>query len=71
MDMGNTRVITDTANDSECTSNCPVKSVQDYVTSNGGFAGINGTYFCPDTYPDCQGKKIGAHMKAKRNKDVQ
>lgn len=55
MDLANTRVITDTANDSECTSNCSVKSVQDFVSQNGGFAGINGTYFCPaePAYASC------------------
>jgi exopolysaccharide biosynthesis protein len=27
-----------------------------YVARSGGFAGINGTYFCPATYPDCASK---------------
>lgn len=31
-------------------------SLLNYVTRNGGFAGVNGTYFCPATYPDCSGK---------------
>src|SRR5581483_7099307 len=54
-DLGNTRVITDSANDSECTSNCPVNNVSGFVSKNGGFAGVNGTYFCPaePAYASC------------------
>lgn len=55
-DLGSTRVIVDTASDSTCTNDCPVLSVGDYVARNGGFAGINGTYFCPASYPSCAGK---------------
>lgn len=51
------RMITDTANDSDCQTNCPTLSLKDFVTRNGGFAGVNGSYFCPETYPDCGGKK--------------
>jgi exopolysaccharide biosynthesis protein len=29
----------------------------DYVSRSGGFAGINGPYFCPATYPSCADKK--------------
>lgn len=50
-------MVTDTANDNNCATDCPVKSLADYVAGNGGFAGINGSYFCPDTYPDCTDKK--------------
>lgn len=46
-DLSNTKVIADSANDSDCTSNCPVANLQSYVTKDGGFAGVNGTYFCP------------------------
>jgi hypothetical protein len=28
-----------------------------YVARSGAFAGINGTYFCPESYPSCVGKK--------------
>lgn len=56
LDLGSTRVITDTANDSDCGTGCPVSSLQTFVNKNGGFAGVNGTYFCPITYPDCSGK---------------
>ncbi len=50
------KVIVDTASDSDCGDNCPVLSLADYVTRNGGFAGINGAYFCPPDYSSCQGK---------------
>lgn len=49
-------MVTDTANDSNCSDSCPTKSLGDFVSSNGGFAGINGSYFCPAEYPDCAGK---------------
>lgn len=51
------KMITDTANDSDCGDSCPTKSLGDYVNHFGGYAGINGSYFCPDTYPDCQSKR--------------
>src|SRR5205807_1899313 len=53
---GKARLITDTATDSDCSDNCPTQSLQNYVSSNGGFAGINGTYFCPADYAACAGK---------------
>lgn len=56
-DLNSTRVIVDTASDGTCTSNCPVLSLADYVSRNGAFAGINGSYFCPASYPSCAGKE--------------
>lgn len=56
-DLNSTRVIVDTASDSTCPSNCPVLSLADYVSRNGAFAGINGAYFCPASYPSCVGKE--------------
>lgn len=56
-DTNSTTVIVDTASSSDCASNCPVLSLGDYVTRNGGWAGINGTYFCPKDYPSCSGKE--------------
>lgn len=56
LDLSNTKVITDTANDSDCGNGCAVSSLQAYIVKNGGFAGVNGTYFCPSTYPDCASK---------------
>lgn len=55
-DLGSTRVIVDTATDGDCRDNCPVLSLGDYVARNGAFAGINGSYFCPASYPSCAGK---------------
>jgi exopolysaccharide biosynthesis protein len=56
-DLGSTRVIVDTASDSDCKNDCPVLSLGDYVGRNGAFAGINGSYFCPASYPSCSDKK--------------
>lgn len=56
-DLGSTRVIVDTASGSDCKNDCPVLALGDYVARSGGFAGINGTYFCPASYPDCAEKK--------------
>ncbi len=55
-DLGSTRVYVDTASASTCTNNCPVLSLADYVSRNGAFAGVNGSYFCPADYPSCSGK---------------
>ena len=55
-DLGSTRVIVDTASDGDCSNNCPVMALGDYVARNGAYAGINGTYFCPADYPSCGGK---------------
>jgi len=56
LDMGSTRMITDTANDGDCGNGCLANNLQTFVTKNNGFAGVNGTYFCPITYPECSGK---------------
>lgn len=55
-DLSSTRVIVDTATDSDCGNECPVLSLAEYISRNGAYAGINGSYFCPATYPSCQGK---------------
>jgi len=55
-DLNSTRVIVDTASDSDCSNNCPVMSLGDYVSRSGAFAGINGPFFCPAEYPSCAGK---------------
>jgi hypothetical protein len=51
-------VVTDTASSSSnyCPDQCPTKSLLSYVQSHGGFAGINGTYFCPPDYASCAGQ---------------
>ncbi len=56
-DLNSTRVIVDSASDSDCKSDCPVLSLGDYVSRSGAFAGINGSYFCPADYPSCSDKK--------------
>lgn len=56
-DLGSTRVIVDTAAASDCKNDCPVLALGDYVSRNGAYAGINGAYFCPSTYPTCADKK--------------
>ena len=56
-DVGSTKIIVDTASTSDCFNNCPVLSLSDYVSRNGGWAGVNGTYFCPKDYPSCAGKE--------------
>jgi len=60
---GDIKVITDTANDNDCTYNCPVKSLSSYVNDANGFAAINGTYFCPTAYPECSGKTNSFYWK--------
>ncbi|OGY07916.1 MAG: hypothetical protein A2700_01280 [Candidatus Blackburnbacteria bacterium RIFCSPHIGHO2_01_FULL_44_64] len=55
-DLGSTRVIVDTASESTCTNNCPTVSLGDFIARNGAFAGINGSYFCPESYSQCAGK---------------
>lgn len=55
-DLSNTRVIVDTASDGDCGNNCPVLPLSTYVSRNGAYAGINGSYFCPASYPSCAGK---------------
>lgn len=50
------RAVIETASDSDCSDNCPTKSLAEHVGASGGFAGINGAYFCPPDYAQCQGK---------------
>ncbi len=55
-DMGSTHVYVDTASSGTCGNDCPVLSLSDYVSRNGAYAGVNGSYFCPADYPSCAGK---------------
>lgn len=55
-DLASTKVIVDTASDSDCSNNCPVLPLATYVARNGAYAGLNGAFFCPSTYPSCAGK---------------
>lgn len=51
-----TRVVTDSANDSDCADDCPVLPLDAYATRNNGFAAMNGMYFCPADYASCADK---------------
>jgi len=55
-DLGSTRIIVDTASSGDCGNDCPVLSLAQYVSRNNAYAGVNGTYFCPASYPSCAGK---------------
>ena len=55
-DLASTRVIVDTASDNNCGNDCPVLPLASYVSRSGAYAGINGSYFCPASYPSCAGK---------------
>ncbi len=50
------RAVIETASDNDCSDNCPTKTLAEHISASGGFAGINGAYFCPPDYPKCQGK---------------
>lgn len=55
-DLNSTRVQVETASEGTCANDCPVASLADFVSRSGGYAGINGPYFCPAEYPSCAGK---------------
>ena len=55
-DLATTKVIVDTASGGDCANDCPVLPLSDYISRNGAYAGINGSYFCPASYPTCAGK---------------
>jgi hypothetical protein len=55
-DLNTTRVIVDTASDSDCSNNCPVMNLGSYAARSGAYAGIVGPFFCPAEYPSCAGK---------------
>jgi len=59
-DLGSITVVTDSANDDDCGNNCPTKPLAQFISENGGKAGINGTYFCPPDYSWCSGK-VGSY----------
>lgn len=56
-DLNDVKVIVDTASDGDCGDNCPVLPLGTYASRNGAIAAINGSYFCPATYPSCSTKK--------------
>jgi hypothetical protein len=56
MSLSSVTVRTISVASSNCSNQCPTKSLAQYVTENGAYAGINGTYFCPPDYNSCSGK---------------
>ncbi len=54
--LSGVNVRTTSASSDDCKDNCPTKSLQQFVSDNNGFAGINGAYFCPPDYSACGGK---------------
>jgi Skp family chaperone for outer membrane proteins len=56
-DLHSTRVVAETVSGGDCKTDCPVSSLADFVAKGGGYAGINGPYFCPAEYPSCADKK--------------
>ncbi len=66
--LSSTRVIVDTASESDCHDNCPTLPLATYVSRNGAYAGINGSYFCPAEYPSCAGKTNSYDTLAMNNK---
>ena len=64
LSSGHIRVMVDTANDTDCQTNCNVQSVGSFVQQDRGFAGINGSYFCPTAYgASCAGKTNSFYWK--------
>lgn len=53
---GGTKVITDSGNTTDCADGCIALPLTDYINRNGGYAGMNGAYFCPPDYSFCNGK---------------
>jgi hypothetical protein len=54
--LSSTKVVVDTASDNDCGNDCPTLPLATYISRNGAYAGINGSYFCPAEYPSCAGK---------------
>lgn len=55
-DLNSTKVIVDTASDTDCSNNCPVLPLATYASRSGAYAGMNGSFFCPGEYPSCADK---------------
>ena len=56
MTLAEVTVKTLSSNSENCTNDCPAKPLNEYVGEVGGYAGINGSYFCPPDYASCSGK---------------
>lgn len=57
IDLQANKIVVDTASDSDCRQDCPVMSLNNFAQRSGAWAGINGPYFCPASYPACADKK--------------
>ncbi len=55
--LSSVKVVTASATLENCKDNCPTKTLAQHVEDNNGYAGMNGTYFCPPDYVDCSNKK--------------
>lgn len=55
--LSNTKLVVDTASNSDCKNDCPVLPLAEFAKRSGAFAAINGPYFCPAIYPNCSDKK--------------
>ncbi len=52
--LSDVTVRTVTANTVDCARDCPAKPLAQYIAETpGGYAGMNGSYFCPPDYADC------------------
>ena len=55
--LSETKLVVDTASNSDCGNDCPVLPLAEFARRSGAIAAINGPYFCPATYPTCSSKK--------------
>ena len=55
--LNDTKLVVDTASNSDCKNDCPVLPLAEFAKRSGAIAAINGPYFCPATYPSCSDKK--------------
>ncbi len=54
LSSGKVRVLTDAADDYDCTASCSEASLKTFADANNATYGMNGTYFCPDDYSTCK-----------------
>lgn len=56
MNLSGVTIKTVGGNTNDCDNNCTAKPLAQYVSENGAYAGMHGTYFCPPDYAQCAGK---------------
>jgi len=54
--LASVKVKTVSAESADCKKDCDTKTLADHIKDAGGFAGMNGSYFCPPDYAECAGK---------------